>query len=111
MPDDLVDDDEVLYRRVPNNRNQIIEDAPSVLRLSSSAFNDEKKKPSVDRAKLLDMDPSRAKKKETEGIVGLVAGHVRAIDNVQQLNKAGIVIQHHQVDVIPEPLLPENPAH
>ncbi|MBF3898958.1 hypothetical protein ISI01_26155 [Burkholderia pseudomallei] len=114
MADDSVQNDEHLYRRVPNIPS-MFSTVNGKLQLSSSAFNDpgsngSQKRPSVDRAKLRNFDPAQSKTAPTQGIVGLVAGEVRAIRDVKKTDPSGTTIYTHDVDVVPEPL-PENESH
>lgn len=110
---DKVEDDEVLYRSVPNGCFTITDGA---LRLTSTAFNDPTQKPSVDRAKLCGANPAYTKKKPTDGVVSLTALSVRQIADVVQNDKHGKPILAHAVDAIPDPVknhpaLPDNLAH
>ena len=113
MVADKVEDDEVLYRSVPNGCFTI---ADGALRLTSTAFNDPTKKPSVDRANLCGANPAYTKKKPTDGVVFLTALSVRRIADVVQNDKHGKPILAHAVDAIPDPvinhpILPDNLAH
>ena len=113
MVADKVEDDEVLYRSVPSGCFTI---ADGALRLTSTAFNDPAKKPSVDRAKLCGANPAYTKKKPTDGVVSLTALSVRQIADVIQNDVHGQPILAHEVNVIPDvvknhPDLPDNPAH
>ncbi|KVR15065.1 hypothetical protein WK13_11805 [Burkholderia ubonensis] len=114
MADDSIDNAEHLYRRVPNLPTMFrVEN--NKLRLSSSVFNDPEstngqKQPSVDRAKLRNFDPAQSKTAPTQGIVGLIAGDVRLIQNVSKSDNAGNVQYVHDVDVVPDPL-PHNNSH
>lgn len=114
MADDRVEDEELLYRRVKNDP-QFFSVSNGVLRLSSCAFNDPgmsgpNRRPSVDRATLLDFDASRAKTVDTQGVVGLVTADVRAIGAIEKKDAAGQVTEIHKVDVVPDPI-EGNPAH
>jgi len=115
MPCDFVADDEVLYRRVPNTTSHFAY-PEGRLHISSSAFNDPARKPSVDRARLRGNKPNLTKVRPTDGVVSLIARDVRAIANVVQQDQLGEVRQRHSVDVAPAPLepcgqAPGNPAH
>lgn len=110
---DKVEDDEVLYRNVSSECFSI---ADGALRLTSTAFNDRRQKPSVDRARLCGANPAFTKKKPTDGVVSLTALSVRQIADVVQNDKHGRSILVHAVDAIPDPvkddpMLPDNPAH
>ncbi|MCY3552396.1 MAG: hypothetical protein OXH39_18190 [Candidatus Poribacteria bacterium] len=67
------------------------------------------KKPSVDRAKLKDLDPASALLCKTNGIVSIKVSDVRAIGTVKTRHE-NRVITDHAVDVIPDPE-PDNPTH
>lgn len=67
--------------------------------------------PSVDRSALCNSDPSHTKKSDTDGVVSVIADEVRAIKEVTQNDANGNVITTHAVDVIPDAIIPENPAH
>ena len=110
---DKVEDDEVLYRSVPNGCFTI---SDGVWRLTSTAFNDPTQKPSVDRAKLCSFNPTHTKKKPTDGVVFLTALSVRLIVDVVQNDKQGKLKVTYAIDVTPDPVkddpvLPENLAH
>lgn len=108
--DDPVRDDEVLYRSVRGalkDREYRYDDTESLI-ITSMAFRDKHKKPSVDRAKLRGFNPALSKLKETDGLVSLIAGDVRAIGDVKTKTEDEDVI--HAVDVAYAPT-PENPAH
>ncbi|MFJ1212933.1 hypothetical protein [Burkholderia pyrrocinia] len=114
MADDSVQDDEHLYRRVPNLPTMFKVESDK-LRLSSSVFNDPEsstgeKRPSVDRAKLRNYDPVQSKTAPTQGIVGLLAADVRLIKDAKKTDDKGNVEYVHEVDVVPNPL-PGNDAH
>ncbi len=111
---DKVEDEEVLYRSVSVGCFVM---SDGVLRLTSTAFNDPTRRPSVDRAKLCGANPASTRKRLTDGVVSLAALSVREIANVVQNDKHGQpVLPYYQVDVIPDPVkdhaeLPDNPAH
>ena len=105
-----VQDNEELYRNV---RGKLEDKEYSIqegkLRIEYHAFWDSSLKPSVDRAKLKDFDPASALLCQTNGIVSIKAGDVRAIGAVKTKH-ANEVKADHAVDVIPDPTC-ENPAH
>ena len=106
----LVQDDEELYRNVrggPESMEYSCDDTGK-LRIQPGAFRDRCKKPSVDRAKLIGFNPSRALLDETNGIVSLMAGDVRAITEAVTTTEDGTVA--HAVDVVYVPT-PERRAH
>ncbi len=113
--DDPVQNDEELYRNV---RGKLEDKEYSIqngkLIIEPHAFWDPAKKPapknpSVDRAKLINFDPSSSLLSKTNGIVSINAGDVRAIGTVKTKHE-NEVIAHHAVDVIPDPTC-KNPAH
>jgi hypothetical protein len=103
-----VRNNEMLYRSVRGK----LEDKEYIygkgrLRILPKAFSDKHRKPSVDRAELRD-DPSLSRLNETDGIVSLIAGEVRAIGKVITKTEDEEVV--HAIDVIYDPT-PENLAH
>lgn len=102
-------DDEQLYRRVPCDPT-FFSVANGKLRLSTAAFNDPAKKPSVDRASLRNNDPHSSKTDDSQGIVGLLTADVRRIGSVTKTDKKGATVGVHAVDVTPDPL-DHNPSH
>ena len=107
---DSVQDNEVLYRSVRGNLEaQEYSIDSGTLIILPAAFRDRNRKPSVDRGKLKEFNPSLSKLSETDGIVSIIACEVRAIGKVTtKYQKDDVVV--HAVDVIPDPT-PENPAH
>ena len=106
---DSVRDDEELYRSVRSEsevEEYFLDRGKLIIR--PAAFNDKSKKPSVDRAELKGFDPSLSKHNETDGIVSLITGEVRAIKEVKTNTQDKDV--RHAVDVIYEPT-PKNHAH
>lgn len=107
---DHVQDDEELYRSVRGkleDKEYSIQKAKLII--EPAAFQDRYKQPSVDRAKLIDYKPALSQKNETDGIVSIRAGEVRAIGTVKTRISNGSV-DDHAVDVVPDPTS-ENPAH
>lgn len=105
-----VQDDEELYRNVRGkleDKEYSIQDGKLIIEYH--AFWDSSLKPSVDRAKLRNNDPASSLLSNTNGIVIIKAGDVRAIGSVTTKHK-NEVIAEHAVDVIPDPT-DENPAH
>lgn len=105
-----VQDDEELYRNVRGkleDKEYSIQDGKLIIEYH--AFWDSSLKPSVDRAKLRNNDPVSSLLSNTNGIVIIKAGAVRAIGSVTTKHK-NEVIAEHAVDVIPDPT-DENPAH
>ena len=107
---EVVQDDEVLYRSVRGElNNEYSYNDTNKLVISSQAFRDRNKKPSVDRAKLRAFNPSLSKLSDTDGIISLMTGEVRAIGKVNTKNQNVDVIVY-AVDVVYDPT-PGNPAH
>lgn len=105
---DRVDDEELLYRRLTVGLGyKRLPDGQ--LRISASAFADRGRRPSVDRAKLRDNDPSLTRLHQTDAVASLIAAQVRHIQ-VSTNDSDGKPILAHAVDVEPVPL-DENPAH
>lgn len=100
-----VHDKENLYRRVPDDpRNFAVEGSHH--RVSSAAFSDRSRQPSVDRAWLKGDQPRNSKKSPSDCVVGLITEEVRT----------KIDISPRDVDVVPDPIKghatePDNLAH
>lgn len=108
---DFVGDDEMLYRAVRNNSQNVVVDAAGAVRLSSQAFSDRRMRPSVDRARLRNHESALTRFDVTDGVVRLIAAQVRGLSvSVNDANGNPIPDQVHVADVEPVPL-PENPAH
>ncbi len=105
---DVVADDELLYRCVFHGRGYQIDG--TITRVSSQAFADRSKAPSVDRAKLCDLNPQWTQKDSKDAVVSLIAGEIRVIDDVVQRDSQGNELYAYQIDVCPKPL-DDNPAH
>lgn len=111
-----VEDDEVLYRRVPCKAGLYVVNPDKTIRVSSAAFSDPRFRPSVNRARMCENDPRETQKEPTDGVVSVVTQDVRAIDTVVQNDSDGKPIRTFCVDVehVPifnHPELPDNPAH
>ena len=112
---DYILDDEQLYRSVRGKleyEEYSYNETTGELRIRDVAFRDRNNKPSVDRAKLRGFNPSLSKLSETDGIVSLVTGEVRAIiGDVKTKTDTGNVV--HSVDVVYKPIykVPKNLAH
>lgn len=105
-----VRDEEELYRSVRGKlEEEYSYDSKGKLRISSEAFRDRDRKPSVDRAALRGFNPVLSKLSDTDGVVSLITADVRAIGAVKTKNlNEDVVI--HAVDVVYAPTA-ENPAH
>ena len=97
---DRVEDDEELYRNVRADwkRYKHYSCKAGIVEIKFNAFRDADKKPSVDRAKLLDCDPQRALLNNTNGIVSVQASKVREIGEVKTKTEKGDVV--HTVDIV-----------
>lgn len=105
---DRVDDDEILYRSVvPELWKQ---KGAGEFYLSSQAFADRHRRPSVDRARLCGHDPGHTQFRPSDYVCSLVTEEVRAIDTVVRYDKKGNPQARHNIDVEPVPLS-DNPAH
>lgn len=107
---DFVRDDEVLYRSVRGKYGEeYAYDSTGQLKISSEAFRDREREPSVDRAVLKEFNPALSKRNDTDGVVSFITADVRAIGTVKtKIQNADTTV--HAVEVIYDPT-PENPAH
>jgi hypothetical protein len=103
-----VQDDEVLYRCVYYDLRAYKLTPSGDLKVTSDAFLDRNKQPSVDRARLCHSDPHYTQGKDKRnGVVYLIAREIRAIDD---LIRHGSSPETYTIDVAPVPLH-DNPAH
>ena len=108
---DCVENDEELYRNVRKNwkpPHYTWKDGRLVIEYHAFWDSSPSKFPSVDRAKLLNFNPHRALKNETNGIVSIRAGDVRGLTDV--VTKTDDRTTVHDVDVVPA-LEEDNHAH
>lgn len=105
---DRVDDDETLYRSIVPELWKQKNDGEFYL--SSQAFADRNRRPSVDRAKLCGYDPGYTRFRPSDLVCGLIAEDVRAISTVVKHDRKGVPLVRHNIDVEPVPL-PDDPAH
>jgi hypothetical protein len=107
---DYVRNEEELYRSVRGKLEEEYSYGPKGnLQISSEAFRDRDRKPSVDRAELRKFNPALSKLSDTDGVVSLMTAEVRAIGIVKtKIQNEDAVV--HAVDVVYDPT-PENPAH
>ncbi len=108
VENDRVEDHEELYRNVRRNWNPphyTREDGKFVIEYHAF-YDGGGVQASVDRAKLLNFDPSRALLNGANGIVSMRAGDVRRIGDI---NKVGDSVDH-AVDVVFSPEC-DRPAH
>ncbi len=108
MAHKFIDDEEILYRCVFAGRD-CYRKVENRIVVSSQAFTDREKQPSVDRAKLCDHDPNYTQQNPDDGVVSLVTKEVRQIDIVQNDPK-GKPEFTYKIDVIYRPL-EDNIAH
>ncbi len=104
---DYVDDNEALYRSVKPVYWKQKDNGEFYL--SSQAFADRNCRPSVDRARLCDHDPSYTQFCSSDYVCSLFAEDVRATDTVVKHDK-GVPQVRHNIDVEPVPLS-DNAAH
>ena len=107
---DFVRNEEELYRSVRGKLEEEYSYGPKGnLQISSEAFRDRDRKPSVDRAELRGYDPTLSKLSDTDGVISLMTADVRAIGIVKtKIQNEDAVV--HAVDVVYAPTS-ENPAH
>lgn len=110
----FVENAEALYRAVSAN-SEHYELISGGLRVSSSAFNDRWRKPSVDRSAFR-ADPKYTRKKETDGVTRLRASEVRSICDLRVEPNSRENRSTYCVDVVHRPVTakgsqPENVAH
>ncbi|WP_052017618.1 hypothetical protein [Pseudanabaena biceps] len=110
----LVGDEELLYRRIlacsSGTNEYYTKSSEGKVNFSRLAFADRGLKPSVDRACLHENDPTKTQLFDTDGVIGLIAGNVRAIDDLSSGDAKGNVTALYKIDVIHRPKL-ENKAH
>ena len=107
-----INDDELLYRsvRADPSYDEYFYDDDNNLVILPNAFKDGHKRPSVSRAGMDGVDPCiyPYRLSETDGIVGLIAGEIRAINDVtSQLENKKLV---YKVDIEHKPSK-KNKAH
>ena len=108
----VVDDDEILYRRVPfssGNSPYYRCQPDGTIRLSSTAFNDRNFRISVDRARLNRDDPKMTQTTPDDGVVSLLAQVIR-VNSLPGFDEHGKPKEPYLLDIIPAPL-PDKPAH
>jgi hypothetical protein len=107
---DLVDDNEIVYRRVIFDPQCFVLEESKKLIVTASAFRDRNHQPSVDRAILCDNDPHHTQGVDKRnGVVLLIASEIRAIADVIKYDgdRPAVV---YEIDVVPAPLI-DNVAH
>jgi hypothetical protein len=110
---DFVDNDEVLYRRIPSrlrfDQPLYILREDGTIKISSMAFLSRDFRISVDRAKLHDNNPRETQENDDDGVVSLLAKDVRNIAGLIRKSDEGNNVQF-KVEVEPVPLS-DNKAH
>src|ERR1700685_4248095 len=104
MFDNFVDDDEILYRRIPAGKKLYTFKTDGTIEISSQAFADREYRISVERALLCHNDPKHTLGNERGGVVSLVTKDVRNVDSLVRNDRRGNVIQQFKIDVEPVPL-------
>ncbi len=113
-----IDDPETLLRSVRTSGNFYRYDESGGLQISTTAFNDPARQPSLDRLIFL-QSADAAKKSHTDGLLRLIAHEIRAIQ-LSQIGANGQPLQgqFHRIEPIHSPILagnaaghPPNPAH
>lgn len=104
---DRVANEETLFRAVANDLRFLPVDEQGIRRISSMAFNDVARRPSVDRASLCPGGAieTRDRFRAGSGVLSLIAGEVRELSTTH-----GSTGRVYGVDVEPVPLT-QNSAH
>jgi len=105
QPEYRVEDEELLYRRVLAVHFPVVE---GQRRLSSQAFTDRSREPSVDRAKLRDHRPELTQENTACAVFSITARQVREIE--LPLRRGNDEVMVRPFDVRPMPT-EANPAH
>ncbi len=117
MAEDKVAEGEVLYRGIrympdaqEGTRHYAVR-SDGTVEISSEAFSDRDKEPSVDRAKIHKNDATRTQVEETDAVLKLIARDVRIIPVTKEKSPETYI-----VDVVPDPIVnhptyPDNLAH
>lgn len=111
LPDDKLPDEETVYRSILDNHSHYSFNKDGSLRISSQAFADRNKKPSVDIASKKNFHPSLSKLNSTDGIIDFYCSEIRnRVGKLEQSDNKGKVSFYYLIDIIPRPL-EDNPAH
>jgi hypothetical protein len=108
----MVRDEETVYRRIPHgtpNGNKFYSITNTTVKISSQAFTDREKCPSVDRAVLCDHDPSYSQISSDDGVVSFLCNQIRAIDNIKYAPGTAQEVVY-KIDIIWRPI-ESNKAH
>ena len=103
-----VGDKERVYRCVFHSCNdgvQLYTLLPEGIKISSQAFRDSGKCPSVDREDLCDANPHHTQKSTEDGVVCILCERIRQIDDVVQNDKKGKPEFVYRIDVVHRPEL------
>jgi hypothetical protein len=103
-----VGDKERVYRCVFHSCNdgaQLYTLAPEGIKISSQAFRDSGKCPSVDREDLCGANPHHTQKSTDDGVVCILCERIRKIDDVVQNDKKGKPEFVYLIDVVHRPEL------
>ena len=109
---DIVQDEELLFRRIRMNLGQHISykvEPNRSIRLTTMAFSDRKGRPSVYRAAMLDNDASKVQEVSDNGVVNLITARVRESE-VPSRPGGGPNETIHTLDVVAVPL-ENDPSH
>lgn len=113
----LVEDSEVLYRRVPCDPELFVQEGDKLV-VQPAAFRDRNNRPSVDRAVLRGFNPLLTQQGpgapdgwQRSGVIRLIAGRVRSVSPLVQKDNKGRDVGQHHVDVIPRPCPPEDASN
>lgn len=98
----IIGDAEIVLRSIRDQSGEYTF-RDGILRVSTTAFNDRDRKPSVDR-EIIRVIPALAKKSDTDGVLSLVVSDVRLISNVKTNDPKGRPVAEHSVDVTPDPI-------
>src|SRR3954454_11694755 len=109
MSADVVSNEELLYRRVPRGRGLYSHTLDGRIELSSQLFADRERRASVDRAKLCNSDPSYTQQDFADGVIAVLASDVRGITGLVQYDANQRPGQTFRAEIIPDPILPNNP--
>ncbi len=109
-----VGNQETLYRRVVNKEEMYKNGNKKIL--SSQAFTDPTRQPSVDRAFINKNDPTCTQIDLTDGVISLITGDVCSIENLNKHDINQRVIKSYNVFVVQDPIenslnQKENKAH
>lgn len=111
MSTDVVEPEEVLYRRIPFGMKEMTPYTrlpDGTIRITSQAFAERNSRLSVDRAKLCGTDPYYTLGDPDNGVISLVAKDIRGL-TIEHIDPNTGSKRIFNVDVSPDPILPGNP--